>query len=160
MSPRAACRLETLGFQHVYDYVAGKMDWFAAGLPREGAEAGTDRVGDHARSDVPTAAPDEDAGGLEARLGDRDVCVVVNDDRIVLGLATAEALAAAAGRPVATVMSEGPTTYRPHTVTKEVVTWMRKHDKRHVLFTDPDGNLLGIATRRELESASSRAGSG
>jgi CBS domain-containing protein len=162
MSPRAACRLETLGFQHAYDYVAGKMDWFAAGLPREGTEAGTDRVGDHARSDVPTAAPDEDAGGLEARLGDWDLCVVVNDDRIVIGLATAEALAAASGRAVAAVMSEAPPTYRPHTATEEAATWMRKHDKRHVLVTDPGGHLLGVAMRSELESAtaSSRTGSG
>src|SRR5919198_1059300 len=27
MSPRAASRLEGLGFPHVYDYVAGKADW-------------------------------------------------------------------------------------------------------------------------------------
>ncbi len=36
MSPRAAWRLESLGFTRVYDYVAGKVDWFAAGFPREG----------------------------------------------------------------------------------------------------------------------------
>ena len=162
MSPRAACRLETLGFQDVYDYVAGKMDWFAAGLPREGTEAGTDRVGDHARSDVPTAALDDDAGGLEARLGDWEVCVVVNDDRVVLGVATAEALAAADGRPVSTVMSDGPTTYRPPTATEEAVAWMRKRDKSYVLVTDPGGHLFGVARRSELESVigSSPPGSG
>ncbi|MDP9404293.1 MAG: rhodanese-like domain-containing protein [Actinomycetota bacterium] len=33
MSPRAAWRLEHLGFAQVYDYVAGKVDWMAAGLP-------------------------------------------------------------------------------------------------------------------------------
>jgi len=32
MSPRAASRLESLGFRDVYDYAAGKADWFAAGL--------------------------------------------------------------------------------------------------------------------------------
>jgi rhodanese-related sulfurtransferase len=35
MSPRAAAQLETLGFTKVFDYEAGKADWFAAGLPRE-----------------------------------------------------------------------------------------------------------------------------
>ncbi len=30
MSPRAAARLETLGFTKVYDYVGGKTDWLAA----------------------------------------------------------------------------------------------------------------------------------
>jgi hypothetical protein len=33
MSPRAAWRLESIGFQHVYDYVAGKADWGGAGRP-------------------------------------------------------------------------------------------------------------------------------
>ena len=33
MSPRAEWRL---GFTKAYDYVTGKTDWFAAGLPREG----------------------------------------------------------------------------------------------------------------------------
>ena len=38
MSPRAACRLETLGFDpsFVFDYVEGKAGWLAHGLPREG----------------------------------------------------------------------------------------------------------------------------
>ncbi len=39
MSPRAAWRFESLGGTRVYDYVAGKVDWFAAGLPREGRPA-------------------------------------------------------------------------------------------------------------------------
>ena len=39
MSPRAAWRLDSLGFQQVYDYVAGEADWFASGLPREGRDA-------------------------------------------------------------------------------------------------------------------------
>ena len=30
MSPRAACRLEALGFTRVYDYVDGIADWKAA----------------------------------------------------------------------------------------------------------------------------------
>ena len=36
MSPRAACRLETLGFASVDDYVGGKEDWLAHELPTEG----------------------------------------------------------------------------------------------------------------------------
>ena len=32
MSPRAAWRLEAFGYVEVYDYVAGKSDWMAAGL--------------------------------------------------------------------------------------------------------------------------------
>ncbi len=36
MSPRAAWQLEALGFEHVYDYTEGKLDWIAHGLPVEG----------------------------------------------------------------------------------------------------------------------------
>src|SRR3954463_5877370 len=35
LSPGAACRLEILGFEAVYDYVPGKVDWIARGLPTE-----------------------------------------------------------------------------------------------------------------------------
>lgn len=34
-SPKAAKRMEELGYKHVYDYEAGKMDWKEAGLPVE-----------------------------------------------------------------------------------------------------------------------------
>ncbi len=59
MSPRAAWRLEGLGFEKVYDYVPGKADWFASGLPKEGRLASVPTIGDAARRDVPTCAPAE-----------------------------------------------------------------------------------------------------
>lgn len=34
-SPKAAERMERLGYLKVYDYAAGKMDWKDAGLPTE-----------------------------------------------------------------------------------------------------------------------------
>ena len=40
MSPRAAWRLEGLGFEKVFDYVPGEADWFASGLPRDGKLVG------------------------------------------------------------------------------------------------------------------------
>ena len=46
MSPRAACRLQTLGFTNVYDYVLGKADWLAHGLPTEGEQADVPRAKD------------------------------------------------------------------------------------------------------------------
>ena len=54
MTPRAAARLETLGFQKVYDYQGGKLDWLGAGLPREGEDAAKPTVGDVARPGLPT----------------------------------------------------------------------------------------------------------
>jgi 3-mercaptopyruvate sulfurtransferase SseA len=54
MSPRAASRLEIIGFERVYDYVAGKAAWTSAGLPLEGANGSETRAGTHLRADVPT----------------------------------------------------------------------------------------------------------
>ncbi len=34
-SPKAARKMEELGYRNVYDYEAGKMDWKEAGLPVE-----------------------------------------------------------------------------------------------------------------------------
>ncbi len=34
-SPKAAERMEQLGYERVYDYEGGKVDWQEAGLPTE-----------------------------------------------------------------------------------------------------------------------------
>jgi hypothetical protein len=63
MTPRAACRLETLGFEHVYDYVTGKSYWRARGLSLEGAAVEGSRVVDFVCEEVATC-------GLADRIGD------------------------------------------------------------------------------------------
>ena len=50
MSPRAACRLEAIGFEEVYDYTAGIADWKAAGLDLEGSEDQGLRIADATRA--------------------------------------------------------------------------------------------------------------
>src|SRR5437879_12533214 len=83
MSPRAASRLETLGFAEVYDYVDGKVDWMAAGLPTEGTNAQHPRAGDTARKDVPTCGLTERLGDVKARVEAEgwNAAVVGNDER-------------------------------------------------------------------------------
>ncbi len=67
MSARAASRLISLGFSHVYRYQAGKADWFASGLPREGKEAHVPRVADVAKRDVATCRLDERVADVRDR---------------------------------------------------------------------------------------------
>src|ERR671935_3069317 len=88
MSPRAAWRLEALGFEEVYDYEAGKQDWAAMGLPTEGKLAERPRAGDVALPDVPTCGMDDALAAVRERMAGSgfDVCVVVNEERVVLGL--------------------------------------------------------------------------
>lgn len=116
MSARAASRLETLGFRHVYRYQPGKSDWFAAGGPREGREASTPRVADAAQSDVPTCRIDESVRALRdrARESRYDVGVVVDEKRVVLGLVALDTLDADPDALIEQVMDSAPVTFRPH----------------------------------------------
>ncbi len=68
MSPRAAWRLEGIGFSRIYDYGPGKADWSASGLPTKGTRAGTPTIGEVARRAVPTCAPGEKVGEVRGRV--------------------------------------------------------------------------------------------
>ena len=72
----------------------GKGDWFAIGLPREGRLASVPTIGEVARRDVPTCAPAEKVGAVRERVQKAgwDRCVVVNKERVVLGLLRERAL--------------------------------------------------------------------
>ena len=72
MSPRAACRLETLGFDKVYDYVPGKVDWLAHNLPSDGDHADRLTAGRLVRADVPTVSLAEDLASVQARMQESD----------------------------------------------------------------------------------------
>jgi rhodanese-related sulfurtransferase len=153
MSPRAAHRLDILGFGEVYDYVPGKVDWCANSLPCEGAEAGLPRIGSLVHLDVPTCGPDENIRELHDRIGDWDVCVVVDEHRVVLGVVRAEVFAVDADRPVAEVMQEGPSTYRPDVTVDEMADELAHRPQPRVLVTNADGALVGIAAPEEIERA-------
>src|SRR5919106_2091033 len=87
MSARAAWRLETLGFQHVYRYQAGKDDWLVARLPMEGTKPSVRTAADVARRDVPTCGLRDrvDQVAEQVRLGAWPLAVVLNERRVVLG---------------------------------------------------------------------------
>jgi CBS domain-containing protein len=153
MSARAASRLETLGFSHVYRYQPGKADWFAAGLPREGKEAHTPRVADVARRDVPTCRIDESVGALRHRLNnvEWDVCVVVDEQRVVLGLVRSEALGADPVTPVEHVMDSSPVTFRPNLAAGEMPDYLKKRRIPRALVTTSDGVLVGLLRVEDME---------
>jgi Mg/Co/Ni transporter MgtE len=146
MSARAASRLATLGFTDVYRYQAGKADWFAAGLPREGVEAHVPRVADVAKRDVPTCALHERVGDLQERVraAGQGVCVVVDSEHIVLGIVEAEGLSGDPATVVENIMKPDPVTFRPHLRIGEIPDYVRKRQVRHVLVTTSDGILIGL----------------
>jgi CBS domain-containing protein len=145
MSPRAAWRLEQLGFTAVYDYTAGKVDWLAAGQPTEGPGPAAARVLSVLDSDVPTCRLDAEAGEA-ARLAQRagwSVCVVVNDARVVAGRLRVDKIAADDRRRAEEAMEAGPATIRAH---EDLASTLARMADRHVavlLVTTPEGQLLG-----------------
>ena len=159
MSPRAACRLETLGFTDVYDYTAGKADWLAAGLPTEGTATTTLRPGALARTDVPTCAPDEKVAIARRRVATsgEDRCVVTFGGGVVLGVLDQSALAGDEDTPAVDAMRSGPATVRAHEDLHALVVRMRARDGAAILVTDPEGRLLGLLHRDDADAALAQA---
>jgi CBS domain-containing protein len=155
MSPRAAWRLESLGFTKVYDYVPGEADWFASGLPMAGAQAGVPRAGQLARQDVPRCRLAERVGEVRERIqaAGWDVCVVVNDEAIVLGLLRARELATDPNLTAEQVMRSGPATYRPDALVMEVAERLETRRVQGVLVTVSDGRLVGWLRRDDAVRA-------
>ncbi len=155
MSPRAAWRLESLGFAEVYDYAAGEADWLAWGLPQEGSAAQAPTVGEVARRDVATCGLAERVAEAKARAqaAGFDACIVVNERRVVLGLLRGRELDGDPDAPAERVMRSGPTTYRPNVPAREAATRMRERQVDVLLVTTPDGVLVGLLRREDAEGA-------
>jgi Mg/Co/Ni transporter MgtE len=150
MSPRAAWRLDALGFEHVFDYAPGKADWAAAGLPIEGRAAGVPTAGSAADPDVPTCTLDDDLRQVRERVRRTswDQCIVVNDERVVLGRLGRKALAADDERTVEDAMTEGPGTVRPDTPLDELLARLERRQLETALVTTSDGRLVGVVRRQ------------
>ncbi len=159
MSPRAASRLESLGFTRVYDYVAGEADWLANGLPSEGRDASRIRAGGAVRRDVPTCRLAERIGDVRARVQavGWDNCIVVNDEQVVLGRVRGDAWDHPDDTPVEQVMEAGPTTIRPDTALAEIAERMRKQGVGAILVTTTGGRLIGVLKRSEAEQHQDQA---
>jgi rhodanese-related sulfurtransferase/CBS domain-containing protein len=152
LSPRAAARLETLSFREVYDYVAGKADWLAAGLPSEGTQANSPRAGDVAR-EVPTCRPDETVAEASdrARAAGSAECIVTNNEGVVLGRLRSRALGGDPHASVESVAEPGPSTIRPDVSLDEIVKRLRENDLGRALVTTGDGILVGVLHLDEAE---------
>jgi CBS domain-containing protein len=159
LSPRAAWRLESLGFGQVYDYVAGKLDWIAAGLPTEGAAVGRPTAGTVARREVPTCRLEDSLSDVRERVraAGWDACVVVNEERIVMGLLRAEELGREGDVTAESAMRPGPSTFRPHVAIDEMAKFMATHDLPNVPVTTSAGELIGLLIRADAERAAQPA---
>jgi CBS domain-containing protein len=155
MSPRAAARLESIGFERVYDYVAGKADWGSAGLPLEGAEGSESRAGAYARTDVPTCRSHDQLREVCERLEESgwDTCFVVDERRVVLGRLGRRAIRGREDVTAEQAMTLGPSTIRPSARLHDVVERMQRQQLTNLPVTTSDGQLVGLLLREDAERA-------
>jgi CBS domain-containing protein len=151
MSPRAAWRLERLGYGPVYDYAAGKADWMGAGLATVRADPSERRALDDADRDPPACAPDDLVHHAVARAQGATL-VVVNEQRIVLGRLRVSTAPAVGETRVEQVMESGPMTVRAHEPLIPLLERMARRHVGEVIVTTPEGELLGVVHTPEERS--------
>ncbi len=151
MSPRAAARLEQLGFD-VYDYALSKVDWMAHGLPMEGTAAARPTALSFARHDVVTCALDDRAEEIKERVDASAYrFALVLADRVVLGRIRRTRIDEAPDDASAELLMEpGPSTTRPHTDPGELAEQSRRSGTRTAILTTPEGELIGVVRRSDL----------
>ncbi len=160
MSPRAASRLETLGFERVYDYVAGKADWGSAGLPLEGTGGSDTRAGAHVRTDIPNCRPGDRLRDVCERLDESgwDTCFVVDERGVVLGRIGRGAIRGRSDVAAEKAMTPGPSTIRPSARLEAIVERMQRQSLTNLPVTTSDGRFVGLLTLRDAEEARRRLG--
>jgi CBS-domain-containing membrane protein len=154
MSPRAACRLELLGFTQVYDYVAGKADWLAHGLPTEGEQAQIPHAKDVLRRDAVTAHPAEPVGQVARRVAHSPYgfALVVTPDSTLLGRLRKAMLAGDPAARAEQVLEAGPSTVRADRPLAELAERLGSRGLHTAAVTSPDGRLLGMVRRADMET--------
>ena len=153
MSPRAAWQLERLGFADVYDYVAGKVDWLAAGVPSEGPDAKQPRAGAFVADDAPTCGVDDRVADIRSRVDAAgwDSCVVLNAQQIVLGHLHRSDLDDHGDDRAGIVMEIGPTTVRANEPLGGLLQRMADRHVQQMIVTTAEGRFIGVLRRHDAE---------
>ena len=136
-----------MGFENVCDYVAGKQDWLAYGLPIEGKLAEAITVVKLANRDVPVCGINDMLADLAQRLAPTrwGECVVINEPGIALGLLRKSMWENAAEEITAEqAMESGPITFRPNARRDETLTYFKKKNIDSALITTSDGKLVEV----------------
>ncbi|MGI8427905.1 MAG: CBS domain-containing protein [Solirubrobacteraceae bacterium] len=159
MSPRAACRLATIGFESVYDYMPGKVDWMARGLPLEGEKAGEPRAIDYVCTDMITCGLQDTVGEVRARVAQSPpgFAFVLGPGGVLLGRLRKAVLRGSDDTMAQDVMEPGPSTTRPDTPPDKLLAKLQAAELTSAVLSDPEGRLLGVVRRADLERCASES---
>ena len=105
-----------------------------------------------ARRDAPVCALTERLGDVRDRVhaAGWDTVVVVNEDRVVLGLLRAPELAKDGDLSIEDAMRPGPSTYRSYVPIKEVADRMSQRNQESSPITTSDGKLVGLLFKADV----------
>ncbi len=144
-----------MGFSEVYDYVPGKVDWLVNRRPVEGSRADEPTVADAAREDVVTCALEDRVGEVRERVRESPYpfALVIGANRVVLGRLPSSKMDCDPGLAVEAVMDPGPRTVRPHKTAQGIAQDLGERELRWAIVTSPEGELIGVASRGDLEAA-------
>jgi predicted transcriptional regulator len=153
MSPRAAWRLEELGFERVYHFVGGKTEWIERGLPTEGTGPLLLLAGQVVRPATATCHIDTLAATVREELppGPDSICAVVNEQGIVVGRVRWNDLPEDDNVRVESFMQPGPATVRPREELPPLLDRMRQAGVKTILVTTARGRLVGVVNRDDGE---------
>lgn len=151
LSARGAARLHELGFSAVYEYAASKTAWLGVGLPVEGDVPARDRAG--ARATLPpTCGPTDTIGAVrEALLAATSILVVIDARGVVLGALHPNAAGLPPDTAVLVAADPAPASVRPSITREELARSMDEGGQHHVLVSTPQGKLLGVVLRSDLD---------
>jgi rhodanese-related sulfurtransferase len=151
MSPRAAARLDSLGFERVYDYAASKVDYLARGLPREGEKADEPRAADLLRDDMVRCGLRDRIERVRAEVeaSPYGFALVVDDHDVLLGRLRRAALQGE-GPTAQDTMEAGPSTIRADASMEKLRQRLEGGGLNFAVVTTPDGVLIGIVCRADL----------
>jgi hypothetical protein len=131
------------------------VDWIAHRGPLEGKKAHQSTVGDFARADIVTCALDDEVGGVGRRIADSPYPfgLVISKGGVLLGRLRSSMLDCDPQLLAEQVMEPGPKTFRPHRSAVAVAEELATRGFRWAIVTTPEGELIGVAARAEVEAA-------
>jgi CBS domain-containing protein len=133
--------------------VPGKVDWLAHNLPVEGDRTYAPIAARAMRGDAATCRPTDRVADVRESIkaSPYPFALLTSEDGTLLGRAPASALEPRSERPVCELAEPGPKTFRPHARADKVAGFLAENGLRWAIVTTPEGRVLGVASREDLE---------
>lgn len=121
----------------------------------EGEKAGEPTAGHLARDDVVTCGLGDRVGGVRDKLDSSmfPFALVVSSGGVLLGRLRGSMLNCDPNLTAEEVMEPGPSTVRADTLAGELAERLANGNLRWAILTTPEGRLLGVVSRDDLERA-------